>query len=520
MRAVIYARYSSDNQTEASIEGQLRECMEYATYNDIQVIGNYIDRAFSAKTDHRPEFQRMIKDSYKHAFDCIIVWKLDRFSRNRYDSAHYKALLRKNGVKVISAKETIAEGSEGILLESVLEGMAEYYSAELAEKVTRGMKENALKGLWNGGNVPFGYVINKERKLDIDPQAAPVVQEIFKLSNDGKTVKEIYNIMNERKVTRSNGKALRYNAIRYILSNRVYIGEYHHMGVVIENSVPPLVSEELFNAVQLELAKNSKAPARHSADEDYLLTTKLFCGRCGAMMVAQTGTSGTKGIVYRYYACVRQKKHQCEKKPVSKTKLEDFIVYKTMEFLKDDGVIERLSAKLYELQYTESTVLPKLQEQLKQKEKEIENIVNAVQKGYATETLLKRLDGLEKEKREISDAIAKEQLKAPIFTQDHFRMALSNFRKIDITTQEGKRKIIDTFINAIYLYDDHLKIIYNANGKEETVSLAELESSTLFSRGAPESGAAGLGPAAPLFWCRIGIENFFDSVRVGSFRPG
>ena len=111
MRAVIYARYSSDNQTESSIEGQLRECMEYATYNDIQIIGNYIDRAYSAKTDNRPEFQRMIKDSYKHAFDCIIVWKLDRFSRNRYDSAHYKALLRKNGVKVVSAKETIAEGS-------------------------------------------------------------------------------------------------------------------------------------------------------------------------------------------------------------------------------------------------------------------------------------------------------------------------------------------------------------------------------------------------------------------------
>lgn len=320
MRAVIYARYSSDNQTEASIEGQLRECMEYATYNDIQVIGNYIDRAYSAKTDNRPEFQRMIKDSYKHAFDCIIVWKLDRFSRNRYDSAHYKALLRKNGVKVVSAKETIAEGSEGILLESVLEGMAEFYSAELAEKVTRGMKENALKGLWNGGNIPFGYVINAERKLDIDPKAAPIVAEIFKMSNDGKTVKEIFNIMSERKVTRSNGKPLRYNAIRYMLSNRVYIGEYSHMGVVIKDSVPPIVSKELFNAVQLELAKNSKAPARHTADDDYLLTTKLFCGRCGAMMVAQAGTSGTKGVVYRYYACVRQKKHECGKKPVIATR--------------------------------------------------------------------------------------------------------------------------------------------------------------------------------------------------------
>lgn len=485
MRAVIYARYSSDNQTEASIEGQLRECMEYATYNDIQVMGNYIDRALSAKTDNRPEFQRMIKDSYKHAFDCIIVWKLDRFSRNRYDSAHYKALLRKNGVKVVSAKETIAEGSEGILLESVLEGMAEFYSAELAEKVTRGMKENALKGLWNGGNVPFGYVINAERKLDIDPKAAPIVAEIFKLCNDGKTVKEIYNILSERKVTRSNGKELRYNAIRYMLSNKVYIGEYRHMGVVIKDSVPPIVSEELFNSVQLELAKNSKAPARHTADDDYILTTKLFCGRCGAMMVAQAGTSGTKGVVYRYYACVRQKKHKCEKKAVGKIKLEDFIVHKTMEFLKDDGVIERLSEKLFELQYTESTLLPKLQEQLKQKEKEIENIVNAVQKGYATEILLKRLSDLETEQKEITDAIAKEQLKTPIFTQDHFKMALYNFRKIDISTQNGKRKIIDTFINSIYLYDDYMKIVYNANGKEEIVSLEELESSTLFSNGAP-----------------------------------
>lgn len=122
MRAVIYARYSSDNQTEASIEGQLRECMEFAEHAGIDVIRSYIDRALSAKSDNRPEFQQMIKDSYKHAFDCIIVWKLDRFSRNRYDSAHYKALLRKNGVKVVSAKEAIAEGSEGILLESVLEG--------------------------------------------------------------------------------------------------------------------------------------------------------------------------------------------------------------------------------------------------------------------------------------------------------------------------------------------------------------------------------------------------------------
>ncbi len=132
MKAVIYARYSSDNQREESIEGQLRECMEYAKFNGIDVINSYIDRAFSAKTDHRPEFQRMIKDSYKGLFDVVLVWKLDRFARNRYDSAHYKAILKRNGVKVLSAKETISEGSEGVLLEAMLEGYAEYYSLELA----------------------------------------------------------------------------------------------------------------------------------------------------------------------------------------------------------------------------------------------------------------------------------------------------------------------------------------------------------------------------------------------------
>ena len=130
MTGVIYARYSSDNQREESIEGQLRECQAFAKKNDITLLEPYIDRALSAKTDHRPNFLKMIKDSAAKKFDVVIVWKLDRFSRNRVDSAHYKYVLRKNDVKVISATESISEGSEGILLESVLEGIAEYYSPE------------------------------------------------------------------------------------------------------------------------------------------------------------------------------------------------------------------------------------------------------------------------------------------------------------------------------------------------------------------------------------------------------
>lgn len=262
MKAVIYARYSSDNQTEASIEGQLRECMEFAERAEIDVIGNYIDRALTAKTDNRPEFQKMIKDSYKHAFDCIIVWKLDRFARNRYDSAHYKSLLKKNGVKVISAKETIGEGSEGILLESVLEGMAEFYSAELAEKVSRGMTENVLKGICNGGQVTFGYKVNAEHCYEKDELTSPIVEQIFEMYSDGYKIKEIVDYLNGHNIrTYKNGK-MTINIVQRMLSNRRYIGEYKFQSTVVPNGIPAIISEELFNRVQEILAKNKRSPAR------------------------------------------------------------------------------------------------------------------------------------------------------------------------------------------------------------------------------------------------------------------
>ena len=187
MTAVIYARYSSDNQREESIEGQIRECTAYAEKNGITVVRHYIDRAISAKTDNRPQFQQMIKDSERKLFDMVLVWKLDRFARNRYDSARYKTQLKKNGVKLMSATEVISDGPEGIILESVLEGYAEYYSADLSEKVVRGMTENALKGKYNGGAVPIGYVIDAEQRFQPDSLTAPFVAEAFKRYNEGAT---------------------------------------------------------------------------------------------------------------------------------------------------------------------------------------------------------------------------------------------------------------------------------------------------------------------------------------------
>ena len=300
MTAVIYARYSTDSQREESIEGQIRECTAYAEKNGFTVVKHYIDRAVSAKTDNRPQFQQMIKDSERGIFDVIIVWKLDRFARNRYDSARYKTQLKRNGVKLVSATEVISAGPEGIILESVLEGYAEYYSADLSEKVVRGMTENALKGIYNGGTIPFGYMIDETRHYQPDPLLAPYVEQTFQKYADGATMTDLRDWLKAHNIKNSMGGEMSYNTIQRMLSNRRYIGELRLRDVVQPNAIPALVSEDLFNKVQEKLAKNKKAPARHKAEESYLLTTKLYCGKCGALMFGESGVSHT-GKMYTYY---------------------------------------------------------------------------------------------------------------------------------------------------------------------------------------------------------------------------
>ena len=477
MKAVIYARYSSDNQTEASIEGQLRECMEFAERTGIDVIGNYIDRAFSAKSDHRPEFQRMIKDSYKHAFDCVIVWKLDRFSRNRYDSAHYKTLLRKNGVKVISAMESISEGSEGILLESVLEGMAEYYSAELAEKVVRGMKENALKGISNGGQVTFGYKVNEERRYERDEVNAPIVEEIFTMYADGKTIKQIVDYLDAKQVRTSRGGKINFNAVQRMLSNRRYIGEYKFRDTVIPDGIPALVNKDLFERVQQKLAKNKKAPARRKAEDDYLLTLKLFCGKCGAHMFGESGMGTSK--VYRYYKCAKTKKvHLCDKKPVRKEWMEDLAVKKALEILNNEDLISVLVERIYALQGEENPRIPRLKEQLADIEKRIGNIMSAIEQGIITDTTKDRLSQLETQKKEIEITLLQERIKKPFLTKEQIQFGIERYKKLDLSTLEGKRRLIEAFINAIYVYDDKIVFTFNYKDGTQTVSMSELTTMT------------------------------------------
>ena len=492
MTAVIYARYSSDNQREESIEGQIRECTAYAEKNGITVVKHYIDRALSAKTDNRPDFQQMIKDSEKRLFDIVLVWKLDRFARNRYDSAHYEYQLERNHVKLVSATEPISDSPAGIMVKSMLTGMAEYYSAELSEKVVRGMTENVLKGKYNGGTVPIGFKVDEEKFFQIDPLKAPFVVEAFQKYDDGASMKEIMNWLNDSSATTNRNQKFTYNSVWKLLSNRRYIGENRFKDIVMPDSIPAIVDKELFDRVQAKIEKNRRAPAHHKAEDDYLLTTKLFCGMCGAMMFGECGTGRNK-VVHHYYKCATAKRFKtCKKKTVRKEWLEDLVVAETMKLIQDDAVINAIVAEVMELQDQENTTLPLLEKQMREVENGIENMLNAIQAGVLTNSTKSRLEKLEAQQKELEVRIAEEKIARPRLSENQVRFWLTRFRKLDPNVKSHRETLINTFVNAVYLYDEKVLITFNYKDGTKTIAFDEIAV-----KDAPEGNGSDLGCFAP-----------------------
>ncbi len=506
MTAVIYARYSSDSQREASIEGQLRDCKDYAEKNGITVVGTYIDRAYSAKTDDRPDFQRMIKDSAKKIFDVVLVWKLDRFARNRFDAVNYKYQLEKNGVHLVSAMEPISQGPEGIMVESMLIGMAEYYSAELALKVARGERENALQCKYNGGVVPLGFTIGKEDRLyHIDPETAPIVQEIFTRYADGEPAEKIAASLNERGLRTRTGKPFVKNSFFQIFRNRRYIGEYRYKDIVTPGGIPAIVDQDLFDRVQQRFEQNRIAHGRPAKEDvSYLLTTKLFCGKCGTLMGGESGTSHM-GNTYYYYKCGNAKRHgkaHCDLKAIRKEPLERFVVDTAIKVIFSDEIIERLIDLVMEAQQQENTRLPVLKEQLRDTEKRLANLLEAIEQGILTPTTKQRLDELEARKEALNTSILEEELKKPVLTREWIRFWLEKFRKGDVGSTEHQRQIIDTFVNSVYVFDDRVVLNFNFTDDAKTVTREEVLGSSAVDNAPPNRMDRWILFVCPFFFAK------------------
>ena len=463
MRAYIYGRYSSHAQKDTSIEQQFAEIYDYCDRAGIRIVGEYADRHLSGTNDRRPDFQRMMKDAAKGRVQLIVCWKVDRFARNRYDSAMYKARLKKYGIRVVYAKESIPDGPEGILLESVLEGSAEYYSANLSQNIKRGMKANALECKVNNGNLPLGYCKGPDGRFAIDPAGAEIVRDVFAMYIDGMSPTEICAVLNSRGLRTSRGARFNKNSLRVMLRNERYIGVYEYGDVRIEGGVPAIIQKETFDMAQEIIAKNARAPAASWSNVDYLLTGRLFCGKCGGAMVGESGTSKT-GAKHNYYICVEKKRrHACNKKTVRKSWIEETVVKLTLERVLVPAVIERIADAVMDLQKREQersdAVL--LRQQLVDVDRILRNVMTAIEQGIITETTKARLEELEGQRRGLLDGIEQAELELPKLSREQVVFWLERFKQGDATDPAFQWKVIENFVNAVYLYDDRLRIVYN-----------------------------------------------------------
>ena len=489
MNVVLYMRYSSDRQTEQSIEGQERVCMEFCKREGYTVVEKYIDRATSAfkDTEKRHEFNRMIKDSDRRAWEAVIVYKLDRFARNRYDAATFKAKLKKNGVRVISATENISDSPEGVILEAVLEGMAEFYSKELSQKITRGMRESAYKTNSVGGSVPLGYKI-QGKKYVIDEPAAEIVREAFKRYAEGETVTEICELFNKKGYRTSRGGKFNKNSFHCMFRNERYIGIYTYQDIRIEGGIPAIVDREMFSKVQKMMKQSSKAPARKKATVDYMLAQKLFCGHCGSVMVGECGRSAT-GRTYYYYSCGNRKKNgSCNKKPLKKDWIEHEVARAAVSLLSPAKIEELADMAIAQNRkdIAADKKSPPLKAEVKDIEKRIKNLFRLVEEGADSPALAQRLSDLEAQKKDCEQRIAEAQSEYIILEKEHVIWWLSKFAGLnDPDDPESRKSIIDLLVNSVTVWDDEdggytLTIVYNlTDGNTQTIRLNGRKSSDL-----------------------------------------
>lgn len=478
---VIYARYSSAHQNDQSIEGQIHHCMDYADRHGFRVVGQYIDRALSGtQAETRPEFQRMIRDGKKGIFQYVLVWKLDRFARNRYDSAIYKAELKKAGVRVLSTTEGIDEGSDSVILEAILEAMAEEYSRQLAQNVRRGIRQNAEKLLSIGGKTPLGYRA-EDKRLMVEEREAEIVRFIFKEYTDGKGKAEIAEACNARGWRSKAGKPFTLNSFQAILTNRAYIGDYVFKGTVMaEGAVPAIVDRDIFDRAGKLLARNKRAPGRAKAKEEYRLQGKVFCGYCGSPMVGESG-KGRHGKAYHYYACAtRKKSHTCRKRNEKKGFLEWYVVEQIVtQILTEEKMAEIAAGVVAEYNKSfDAANIKALEKRIGELDREMDSLVDTLIRTTAQQAakrINEKIDLLDAQKQELEIELAGLRIAAKItLTEQDVIKWLRQFAHQDISDPEVQQNIIDIFVNAVYIFDDKIAMYFNVKDTNQ-VSYMEMQ---------------------------------------------
>lgn len=479
---------------DESIDAQIRAIEEYADKNDIKIVNKFIDRAKSATSDKRPAFQEMIKycEADNTGISMVIVHKLDRFSRDKYDSAMYKQKLKVKGIRVVSVLENLDNSPESLILESVIEGMAQYYSANLAREVAKGQKENALKALHNGGDAPLGYDVAFDKTYLVNEEEAQAVKIIFDMYVNGYSYSNIIDKLNDLGYKTKRGNKFGKNSLHGILSNEKYTGVYvfnktQRKGVngkrnghkqksedeiiKVEGGMPQIIGKDVFIKAQEMMQKRKKAPGSHKATTLYLLTGLIRCGECGHAMQGNR-RKDKYGNDYISYRCgCRKQKRDCKNKEIKRDYLEEFVLTELEKHVLNDEAIPALSKELNERLKIKSNnnneMITNLRSKLEKVNKEIENILNAIMNGIVNNMLKDKLDELEQVKLNLDLkinelSIESNGVESIDITEDQIRGMFGKFKEFVLTRNLPEcKKFISDYVKEVIVYRDHIEVIFN-----------------------------------------------------------
>ena len=472
MKAVAYARFSSDNQRDESIEAQIRAIKKYCSENDYELIHEYADYALTGRSDHRPEFQRMIDDSYRQNFDAVIVHKFERFARNKFDSVMYKHRLRQNGIKVISVLEKLDGSPESVLLESLYEGMAEYFSLNLSREVMKGMMENVEQNLTTGGTPPLGFdFVNK--KYVINEYEAEAVRIIFNMYINDNSYQKIIDTLNQKGYKTKLNRDFKKTALHEILKNERYVGTYiygkrikvngkrntHRESKNVirkENAIPAIIDKETWEITQMKMKDKAhkNKPGKNKAKVNYRLTGKIFC-ECGGAMHGNTRSGGNGGkYVYSSYIC----SNKCGNKGVEKNKIENYVMDKIKSYFTEDRKKE-LIYQATEIYLSEKKEAPRekdiLNKELRETERKIESILEAITNGMYHESLKEKLTDLELKKKEIQNRISKAEIRTSYSIDDVHEYIKSI---LDFENEDAREKSIQIFVEKVVIHKEKVDL--------------------------------------------------------------
>lgn len=470
---IIYARYSSHSQKDASIEQQIEECQKYAKEHGIRIVEIYADRAITGKTDQRPSFQRMMRDAEKGRFSCVIAWKSNRMGRNMLQAMVNEARLNDCGVRVLYTEEDFDDTAAGRFALRSMMNVNQFYSENMAEDIMRGLRDNAEKCIVNGA-LPFGYKRGEDSRFALDPPKDDVIREIYSRVACGDPFIDIARDFNARGIRTKTGSEWNKNSFHTICTNERYRGIYIYGDVRIEDGIPRIISDELFFKVQEVLKTKPKAQGRHRVNGDYLLTGKLYCGKCKSPMTGISGKTRPDKPLYYYYTCQKRRmEHACDKKNVRRDDIEYQVAKAIRDYALQDEIIEWIadSSVAYSKKQMKESHIGVLENQLADTQRSIKNIMAAIEQGIITDSTKGRLIELEAEQSSLTAKIQAEKADIITVPREQIVEGLSMFKDGDINSKSYQARLFDTFLVAVYIYDEEneMKIVFSFTGKKNSI---------------------------------------------------